>query len=592
MTQAGIIPKVFTWGVLAAIAPGLAAAQEAPVCLAQPTQPGQQPVLAANRIALALFLASKPQDMPGCTMEVRDGRIQIAPPTSNAAMSCPDMFSWKLFAESVKAEFWKGWATDPQTWPVDPYPLCGPAGPAGACCTPGAANNPGYDDASNPAVHCPYFPGDHLTAQTAPRVLTASPLSKAHLTPFTGPLGRSGMPGVATATAIEPGRKIRQSMAELVFRNKPMLDFVFGKDIYHQQGLQRVFKQNHDYQNASTAPYRRKNAPNVLTEIEFPADTLMIKSDWLAEERAREMGLRDDPANPYVKITIESPVYDNNGVILEKGVHWLVAIHFSSKDIPNWVWTTFEHVHNPGRCDYTGCNDSYGYATPDQVSADQETNYTSPHFQCDNLLLGSWIYDLAKPYPGGTRSQGLAQLFSGLGIGNGSAPPPGPDGTIVPSPADPAWLSYRLKGSQTEFVDATGQPTRLGNSVTEGGFVNTSSCMTCHSRASISAKGSIPPALSVFISETSETGYLQSARGAPGPDWFRASNQPPALAALQTDFVWGFLNANCIASQPNEYCKPQVAAAPALAATAPRPGVLLSTPRAPGVPSIRERVME
>jgi hypothetical protein len=34
--------------------------------------------------------------------------------------------------------------------------------------------------------------------------------------------------------------------------------------------------------------------------------------------------------------------------------------HISSKDIPNWIWATFEHVGNPGRCDYTGCNDSYG----------------------------------------------------------------------------------------------------------------------------------------------------------------------------------------------------------------------------------------
>jgi hypothetical protein len=301
-----------------------------------------------------------------------------------------------------------------------------------------------------------------------------------------------------------------------------------------------------------------------------------------------------------VKITIESPVYDNNGVILEKGVHWLVAIHFSSKDIPNWVWTTFEHVNNPGRCDYTGCNDSYGYATPDPISSDQESNYTAPHVKCDDLLLGSWIYDLGKSYPGGARSPGLTSVFTALGIGIGPSAAPTADGSLVPAPADPGWLSYRLKGSQTEFTDATGQPTRLGNSVTEGGFVNTSSCMTCHSRAGTSARGSLPPALGVFINETSETGYLQSARGAPVPDWFRASKQPPALAVLQTDFVWGFLNANCIASQSNEFCR--APAAPALAAPSPMavaPGAAMrpaarpaALPLGEAVLSIRERVHE
>src|ERR1700704_1962616 len=77
----------------------------------------------AARINYTMFLSSKPQDAAGCAMEVRDGQIRIAPPTTNPSMSCPDMFGWKMYAEVVKLEFWKSWASDPDTWPADPLPL-------------------------------------------------------------------------------------------------------------------------------------------------------------------------------------------------------------------------------------------------------------------------------------------------------------------------------------------------------------------------------------------------------------------------------------------------------------------------------------
>ena len=145
--------------------------------------------------------------------------------------------------------------------------------------------------------------------------------------------------------------------------------------------------------------------------------------------------------------------------------------------------------------------------------------------------------------------------------------------------SDPGWLSYRLKGTQTQFTGATGTRTRLGNSVTEGGFVNSSSCITCHARASTGAVGSIPPALGVFMNRASETGCLESANGTPDPDWFVDSRQPASLIALQTDFIWGFLNANCIANQPTDGCK------------APPAGLLATAPGAPApLLSIRDRI--
>src|SRR5205085_11878938 len=328
----------------------------------------------AARINYTMFLGSKPQDAAGCAMEVVNGQIRIAPPTTNPAMSCPDMFGWKMYAEVVKQEFWKAWASDPDTWPAEPLPLCQPGSPAGSCCTPGAADNPGYSDPKAPANNCPFFPGDHRSRAQVAQLRIGQPPSKSHLFGLSAsPQARPTAP--APGEAVDPGRVIRQSMAELVFRNKPMFDFVFKSDLYHQQGLQRVFKRNDDYLKTQNSPYRLRNLPSAMTEIDFPADALMIKSNWLNETRAKEIGLREDPNNPYIKMTILTPVDDNNAGIFMPGVHWLVAFHVSSKDTPNWAWATFEHVNNPGRCDYTGCNDSYGYRSADTVAANQANNF-------------------------------------------------------------------------------------------------------------------------------------------------------------------------------------------------------------------------
>ena len=333
------------------------------------------------------------------------------------------------------------------------------------------------------------------------------------------------------------GRSIRQSLAEVVFRNKPFFDYVFQNELYNTEGIVKVFDRN-AANIGNGAPYRLADGGGALAEIVFPAGAVMIKSDWLSRASALTMGLRDDPQNPYVKMSITTPVLDDNGLVLGPGEYWLVAIHFSSKDIPNWVWTTFEHVNNPGRCDYVGCNDSYGYASPDKVAAGQAGNYTRPHETCDNLPLASWVLDVGETYPGGERQPGLQAVFAALRIGTADNP------TLVPQPTDRAWLSYRLKGSQVDFTDPTGRPTHLGNSVTEAGFVTTSSCMTCHARAGTNAAGTVPLPLGVFENGLTESGYLPSSNGVPIADWYHQSGQPPALRVLQTDFAWGFLLAN------------------------------------------------
>lgn len=479
-----------------------------------------------STVDYAMYFKSRPQDDGECAMTVEEGEIVIDAAVTNPAISCPDMFAWKLFAEVITQTFWADWAADQYTWPDEPYPMClADATDTAACCSVSNADNPGYDDPDNPGIHCPFFPGDHLVPGVEPNMLEARPPAIAQGHPFFAPVSD------------DPGRVIRQEVAELVFRNKPLFEYVFANNLYNTEGLGEVFT-NSNTALTNGAPYRQRSEPGALVEIDFPIASIMIKSDWLSEERAAEIGLVDDPENPYIKLEINSPVTDDNGTILQPGLHYLVAMHISSKDLPNWLWATFEHVNNPGRCDVIGCNDSYGYASPDAVAAGQFNNYTVPHTQSDNLVQPSTIFDLGKPYAGGERSAALAAIFEGLGIGTTDQ-----EGN-TPSASDRGWLSYRLKGSQTDFTDSTGHATILGNSVTEAGFVNTSSCIGCHVRASVNATGG--GGLGVFPAQLSEIGYPESNNGSPDPNWYYFSSTNPSVEALQSDFVWGVLFANSV----------------------------------------------
>lgn len=496
-----------------------------------PADEGYKP----NDIDHAMRAYSGVRDAAACAMSVEDGRILVDPAISNPAMSCPDMFSWKLFAEAVQQEFWKHWAADEQTWPAEPYALCGAGEDPAVCCTPGANDNPGYDDADNPALHCPYFPGEATAAGGAPP-RRAQPLSKAHSTHFHHALRRVTPQEI---DALDPGRILRQSMAEVVFRNRPLFDYVFEHNLYNREGLAAVFAEAARVMSAD-APYRSANAGGASARIDFPIDAVMIKSNWMHRDRAEALGIEEDPQAPFVKMTLTSAVTDNNAQIFEPGEHWLLAFHLSSKDIPNWVWLTFEHVHNLGRCDYTGCNDSYGYRSADATPAGSADNFTRPHTMADELPISSPVFDPGRVYPDGEIRAGLDALLSGLGIGGGAAGDP-----AMPSAADPAWRSYRLKGSQVGFVQSDGWRNLLGNSVTEGGFVSSSSCMTCHARAHVGSDG-FPSVLGVFENDVDTIGYGRGPVGVPDPNWFFTSQQPPALQALQTDFVWGFFFAKAL----------------------------------------------
>jgi len=254
---------------------------------------------------------------------------------------------------------------------------------------------------------------------------------------------------------------------EEVFRNKPAFKYIMDNQLYYTQGLAAAFK-------------------NKL-RVSFPTDAIEIKANW-------------------VKIKPEDKTkyhwnYDETGTL-----YGLVAMHISSKVLPNWFWATFEWTDNPGRSDYIGSRDTFGV-----------TYLNSGPFQPPNAT------ELGKVYPAGTVTKELESLFGDAGY---------------KEEWKAEWMNYRLKGSQVDFADSTGIPTLLGNSVTEHGFVASASCITCHSRAAVAADGH--DAFGSGFKPSLPGDNQQSYNGYPDPNWFwQILDSPnPDLKCLQVDFVW------------------------------------------------------
>jgi hypothetical protein len=175
-------------------------------------------------------------------------------------------------------------------------------------------------------------------------------------------------------------------------------------------------------------------------------------------------------------------------------LYGLTALAMASKVLPTWFWATFEHVDNPSLAD------GEGWKLPSR-----------DRFAC------------------GTAPPDCNRIPRGLGL----------EGTV--------WANYRLRGTQTDFVDPAGEPTRLANSELEAGFQTTASCMTCHARASIGAQAE-GAALRLPIFDLGPTvaeadplarrGFV----GRPRSEWF-APVAADATRYVPLDFVWSLSQA-------------------------------------------------
>jgi hypothetical protein len=230
--------------------------------------------------------------------------------------------------------------------------------------------------------------------------------------------------------------------------------------------------------------------------LSFPIDAVEVKANWVPVEQIPKF------TNNQVTVAQAPQVFhvntDKNGKSFA-----LVSMHVISKLVPNWTWATFENRFNLGRCDVIGCRDSFGTKTP--IVPPQKK--------------------IGQTYPDCVKSAELQALLAKADI-------------------EPVYFNYCLKGSQTDFVDNSGLDTRLGNSVTEDGFVPTSSCMTCHGRAAFDSNGKA----------TSEAGFINvnvtppiAPLGALLPSWYwQFTGQPPIFEGKpgltrigsSADFVW------------------------------------------------------
>jgi hypothetical protein len=304
------------------------------------------------------------------------------------------------------------------------------------------------------------------------------------------PKGKGGHHTHTAAVAGQP-QFVLDTGGEEVHRNRATFDYIVNNGLWYQQGI---------------AAFVAKGAP-----ANFPADSIEVKGNWI-------------PINESQKSKYHWN-YDMSGKL------WgLVAMHISSKALPNWFWSTFEWVDNPGRCDYIGCQDCFGY-TPSYVPS----NDCPPNADC----TGSVGQVYKQP---ATMTPGLQALFVKAGYTGD-------------------WLTqysnYRLKGSMTNFTTPTGQPILLGNSVTESSFLQTASCMTCHARAAVNADGSsafpfFGEAPSLPLQAATPAQYQTQQRtyhGTPDPNWFTRYADNLNLKtgvftgtvtslATQMDFVW------------------------------------------------------
>lgn len=275
--------------------------------------------------------------------------------------------------------------------------------------------------------------------------------------------------------------------------NKDMFNYIVDNSLY----------------NADTV---RKMA--VLNTIDLPSSAAIIKAQWKV--------IRPDQKDKYFWHIIKKSALAEKkdqfyGIetLGQEVIIGLAAFHIVTKELPNYVWMTFEHVDNPGRCDYIGCHDKFGYS-PSVVEANK---------------IDSLVY--TEP---AEMSSELALLFKQNNIRD-------------------ELKNYRLKATQIDYLDNQGNPTLNGNSVLEANLVETSSCISCHARATV--QYDIPAnSLGMFASSMTSSfslGKKVNTKKGFSPDCFNGlpivkdyfpTNTDGKIAVdsifYQTDFMWQF----------------------------------------------------
>lgn len=264
-----------------------------------------------------------------------------------------------------------------------------------------------------------------------------------------------GMPGNPEGALVTSQKKIGETpppppredgKMEEIRMNQATFDFIVAKNLWYVEG--------------------QEEASAVGKDLSFPTAAREVKAVWK-------------------EITpVDRPRY--HWQITHGKLYGLVALHITTRDLPNWVWASFEHVDNERKDLDLASRDNFGLTG---------TNL-SPE-----LLAMFKAADLAAE-----------------------------------------WQNYRLTGCQIEFLDKAGLPTLVGNSEIEGNrfpqknVMKSSSCITCHSRSTIDGQGRFLP---VYKSLKPREGYV----GIPDPAW--VIDESGNRLYMKRDFVWSLFEARC-----------------------------------------------
>jgi hypothetical protein len=245
--------------------------------------------------------------------------------------------------------------------------------------------------------------------------------------------------------------------------NRTSYEFVRSNNLFNLEGQVALFE-------------------NGVETIAFPLNSKEVKAQW------RQISEADKPRYHWAEVT----TLDGS-----LRLYGLTALHITTKDLPNWVWATFEHIDNRTSESDSGREGNEGWLLP---SVDRFACPAAPH-NCET-----------PP--------------DGVGL----------EGT--------KWENYVLRGTQIDFIDSRGNPTLLANSQPEEGFQLSSSCITCHAMASIGAAGT---RLQIFKSLPPATPIAVGHVGQPNPAWFRSPgvgrDNEGELRYTQLDFVWSLFRA-------------------------------------------------
>jgi hypothetical protein len=281
-----------------------------------------------------------------------------------------------------------------------------------------------------------------------------------------------------------------EGIGEEVRMNKATFEHVVANNLYNIEGLEEAFRK-----------FRDSPDPANPVKIDLPATSQEIKALWV---RIRE---EDKPRYHWRTLRKGSEVQ----------IWGLTALHVTTKDLQDWFWSDFEHV-----------------------------DYLELPVHSVNRNLGARIIDRGEIPSRDTTTRGTkpchaAQDCNGYIQG------------LREETIGTKWAFYRLRGTQTtftcfDFITCKEVPTILANTQIEQRFQQTSSCITCHSRATIGERADpqnnfFPKQLDVFLStmflgpSNSPGLVLVGPVGKKQDDWFLEQGK---IAYAQTDFMWIF----------------------------------------------------